>query len=275
MPVITLTSDFGLTDYRVAAMKGKILQLNEEIKIADISHQIQAYNLPQTSYIVRNAYPYFPKGTVHILAVDSFFSRHQKALIYKANDQYFIAPDNGILSLIFFDQKPQGIYEITFNNRFDDMVNFQAADIFVPAAVHLANDGLPEVIGRKFKTPKQTVFLKPVFNKSEKIIVGQVMYIDNFGSLVTNISRSFFEKSFAGFSGFKIRARNIGFSHIYKNYTDVVTDWENEASYYSSSVVIFNEADLLELSIYKGSEHNGAHTLFGVNVGEKVFVEFE
>lgn len=275
MPVITLTSDFGITDYRAAAMKGKILQLNETLQVADISHQIDAYDLQQTSYIIRNAYPYFPKGSVHIIAVDSFYSRHQKALICKANDQYFIAPDNGVLSLIFFDQKPQGIYEITFNHRFDDVVNFQAADIFVPAAVHLANGGLPEVIGRKYKNAKQAVFLKPVFNKAEKMIVGQVMYVDNFGSLVTNISRNFFEKSFAGFSSFKITVRNIGFTKIYNNYKDIVTDWENEASYYSSSVVIFNEAGLLELSIYKGSENNGAHTLFGVKVGENVFVEFE
>jgi len=275
MPVITLTSDYGLTDYRVSAVKGKILSLNESISIVDISHEIQAYNLSQTSYIVRNAFEFFPAGTVHIIAVDSFYSKQRKALLYKFNEQYFIAADNGVLSLIFFDKKPDSIYEITLNNRFDDIVNFPATDIFVPAAVHLLNGGVPEVIGRKYKTPKQIKFLKPTMSQTGKMILGEVMYIDNFGNLVTNISKNFFEKNMVNFSSFKIRARDIVFSKIYKFYTDVVTDWEQEPGFHGKQIVIFNEAGLMELSIYKGSKNNGAHTLYGMNPGDKVYIEFE
>ena len=86
MPIITLTTDYGLTDYRVAAIKGKILNLKEDVNIVDISHDIQPYNLTQTSYIVRNAYRFFPKGTVHIIAVDSLYSKQRKSLLYKADD---------------------------------------------------------------------------------------------------------------------------------------------------------------------------------------------
>ena len=275
MPVITLTSDYGLTDYRVAAIKGSILGMNEAISIADITHEIQAYNLLQTSYIVRNAIPYFPKGTVHLIAVDSFFSKHRRTVLYKANGQYFIAADNGVLNLIFSDQKPEGIYEITLNNRFDDVVNFPVTDIFVPAAVHLLNGGLPEVIGRKYKDPKQIKLLQPTMNKNEKMIVGEAMYIDNFGNIVTNISRSFFDQQMVNYTSFRIRIRNITFNKIYKFYTDVVTDWENEAQYHGKPVVIFNEADLMELSIYKGSKTNGAYSLYGANIGESVYIEFE
>jgi len=275
MPLITLTSDYGLTDYRVAAIKGKIMGMNESIRIIDISHEIQAYNLSQTSYIIRNTYRYYPKGTVHIISVDSFYSKQRKAILYKADDQYFIAADNGVLSLIFFDQKPEEIYEITLNNRFDDVVNFPPTDIFVPAAVHLLNGGLPEVIGRKYKTPKQIKFLQPAINNAEKIAVGEVMYIDNFGNIITNISKSFFEQQMINFQDFKIRVRNITFNKIYKFYTDVVTDWESESEFHGKPVVIFNEADMMELSIYKGSKNNGAQSLYGMNPGDKVYIEFE
>ncbi|MDH6209698.1 S-adenosylmethionine hydrolase [Chryseobacterium sp. BIGb0186] len=88
MSIITLTSDFGRLDYRVSAMKGKILSLNPEVNTIDITHDIQAYNLIQTSYIVRNAYKYFPSGTIHILSVDSFFHKSRKNILYKAGGHY-------------------------------------------------------------------------------------------------------------------------------------------------------------------------------------------
>ena len=122
MSIITFTSDYGLVDHRVPSVKGKILSLNENVKIADISHEIQAYNLLQTAYIVRNAYSFFPKGTVHIIAVDSFYTKDRKCILYQADGHYFIAVDNGVLSLIFYDIKPEAVYEITFNNRFQNFL---------------------------------------------------------------------------------------------------------------------------------------------------------
>lgn len=274
MPVITLTSDYGLTDHRVAAIKGSIAALKSSAEVTDISHEIQAYNLLQTAYIVRNAYPYFPKNSIHIISVDSFFRKERKAVLYEADGHYFIAADNGVLSLIFFDIKPSGIFEITFNNRFDDEVKFTSTDIFVPAAVHLSNGGLPEIIGRKFDDPKQLLFPRAVYSESEKMIIGEIMYIDNFGNLVTNISRKFFEKNMAAYSNFIIKFRNLALSNIFNNYTDFVTDWERENEYHGKSTAIFNDVGLLELCIYKGNKNNGAKTLFGMNVGEKIFIEF-
>lgn len=274
MSIITLTSDFGRLDYRVSAMKGKILSLNPEVNIIDISHDIQAYNLIQTSYIVRNAYRYFPKGTIHILAVDSFFHKSRKNILYKADGSYFLAADNGLLSLIFFDIKPEAIYEITLNNRFDDVVNFTSTDVFVPVAVHLANGGLPEVIGRKIETTKQLLFPKPVYNEPEKMIIGEVMYIDNFGNIISNISQEFFETLAKGFEKFTIKFRNLSLSKIYSSHTEVVSDWDRETEYHGQSAAIFNDSQQLELTIYKGSKKNGAKTLFGLNVGENIYIEF-
>ena len=274
MSIITFTSDYGLVDHRVPSVKGKILSLNENVKIVDISHEIQAYNLLQTAYIVRNAYSFFPKGTVHIIAVDSFYTKDRKCILYQADGHYFIAADNGVLSLIFYDIKPEAVYEITFNNRFDDEVNFTSTDIFAPAAVHLKNGGLPEVIGRKYKTPKQLSFPRPVFNESEKMIIGEIMYIDNFGNVISNISKKFFEKNGVGYENFIVKFRNLALSRIYNQYTEFVSDWQNEHEYHGKSVAIFNDAGLLELTIYKGNSQNGAKTLFGMKVGESIYIEF-
>ncbi|WP_373709401.1 S-adenosyl-l-methionine hydroxide adenosyltransferase family protein [Kaistella sp.] len=275
MAVITFTSDYGLVDHRVAAVKGAILKLKEELTIVDITHQIQAYNLLQTAYVVRNAYSFFPKGTVHIISVDSFYTKERKCILYKADDHYFIAADNGLLSLIFYDIKPEEVYEITFNNRFDDEVRFTSTDIFAPVAVHLQNGGLPEVIGRKFKDPKQLSFPRAVFNESEKMLIGEIMYIDNFGNVVSNISKKNFEKSSVGFESFIVKFRNLALSRIHDQYTDLVNDWNKEQEFHGKAAAVFNDAGLLELTIYKGNGESGAKTLFGLQVGESIYIEFQ
>ncbi len=275
MSIISLTSDYGLTDYRVAAMKGCILAAKEDVKIVDISHQIEAYNLAHTAYLVKNTYRHFPKGSVHIIAVDSFYSKHRKSLLYKANEQYFIAADNGVLSLIFDDIKPEGIFEITMNNRFDDQVASTVTDIFIPIAIHLTNGGLPEVIGRKIKTVTHIKHLQPNFNSGEKMIVGNVLYIDHFGNVVTNISKTFFEKENLNFQNFKIIIRKVALSTIFNSYTEVVSNWENEQSFHGKAYALFNEAGYLEIAIYKGSKNNGAQTLLGLDYNEKIYIEFE
>ena len=275
MAVITFTSDYGLVDHRVAAVKGAILKLKEDLTIVDITHQIQAYNLLQTAYIVRNAYSFFPKGTVHIISVDSFYTKERKCILYKADDHYFIAADNGLLSLIFYDIKPEEVYEITFNNRFDDEVRFTSTDIFAPVAVHLQNGGLPEVIGRKFKDPKQLSFPRAVFNESEKMLIGEIMYIDNFGNVVSNISKKNFEKSSVGFESFIVKFRNLALSRIHDQYTDLVNDWDKEQEFHGKAAAVFNDAGLLELTIYKGNCESGAKTLFGLKVGESIYIEFK
>ena len=251
------------------------MALKEEVTIVDITHQIQAYDLLQTAYIVRNAYSYFPKGTVHIISVDSFYTKERKCIIYKADGHYFIAADNGVLSLIFYDIKPEEVYEITFNNRFDDEVTFTSTDIFAPVAVHLQNGGLPEVIGRKFQSPKQLSFPRAVFNEREKILIGEVMYIDNFGNVVSNITKKFLEKSSLGYQSFIVKFRNLALTRIYNQYTDLVHDWKIEHEFHGKAAAVFNDAGTLELTIYKGNSESGARTLFGLRVGESIFIEFQ
>ena len=275
MPVITLTSDYGLVDHRVASIKGKILSWSEEVKVVDITHNIMAYNLLQTAYIVRNAYKFFPEGSIHIISVDSFHHKHRKNIIIKIDGHYFICADNGIISLMFFDIKPESIYEITLNNRFDDQVSFPSTDIFVPAAMHIYKGGLPEVIGRQIQMMKDISFPKAIYNEREKMIVGEVMYIDNFGNVVSNISKKNFDKSSVGFNSYIVKFRNLALSRVHDQYTDLVHDWTKEQEFHGKAAAVFNDVGLLELTIYKGNSESGAKTLFGLQVGESIFIEFQ
>lgn len=273
MAMITLTSDYGLIDHRVGAIKGRIVSLKEDANIVDISHNIQPYDLLQTAYIVRNAYRYFPKGTVHLIAVDSFYHKERKPIIYKVDGHYFVTVDNGLMSLIFFDIKPEEVFEITLNNRFDDEVNFTATDVLAPAAVHLYNGGLPEVIGRTFNEVKDLSFPRAVYN--DKIMAGQIIYIDNFGNAISNINKNFFQEKFAAYEDFVVKFRNYALSKIYNQYTDIITDWKEEKKFHGKPIALFNDADLLEISIYKGDRQNGAHSLLGFKVGDKIYIEFQ
>jgi S-adenosylmethionine hydrolase len=106
------------------------------------------------------------------------------------------------------------------------------------------------------------------------MIIGEVTYIDNFGNIISNISKDFFESSGNGYENFTIKFRNLSLSRIFSSHTEVVSDWERETEYHGQSAAIFNDSQLLELTIYKGSKKNGAKSLFGLNVGENIYIEF-
>jgi len=274
MPLITLISDYGTLDYRVAAIRGSIYSELPTQTLVDITHEIPAYDLSKTAHVLRNAYKYFPEGSIHIICVDSFYHKSRKNIVAKIDGHYFICSDNGILSLIFNDIHPESIYEITLGNRFDDEVNFTCTDLFCPVAVHLAKGGLPEIVGRKIKHVREIRRQRAVFNESDKMIVGEIIYIDNFGNAISNIHKKFFTESMGNYRQFDLRFRNFVTSTIYNSYTEIVKDWQHEPELHGKTAAIFNENNLVEITIYKGSKFNGASSLFGLSVGERVFIEF-
>jgi len=274
MEIITLTSDYGMLDWRVPAIKGRIFSEEISAKVVDISHDIDAYNLLQTANILRSAYKYYPRGTVHVICVDSFFHRNRKNIIAKVDGHYFVCADNGLISLIFSHINVEDIYEITLNKHFDDSVNFVSTDIFVPVALHLSKGGIPELIGKKCTNIKENSLPRAVFNEVENIIVGEVFYIDNFGNAKTNIAKRFFDKTAKLYNKFQVKIRNFTVSKIGENYTDIVDDWDKEQNYHGEISAIFGEDNFLEITIYKGSLNNGASSLLGLNVGERIFIEF-
>jgi len=274
MKIITLTSDYGLLDWRVSAIKGSILSEDIAANIIDISHNIEAYNLLQTSHILRSAYKYYPRGTVHVVCVDSFFHKDRKNIIVKADGHYFICADNGLVSLVFSHINVEEMYEITLHSNSDNSVNFTSIDIFVPVALHLSKGGIPELIGKKITNIKENLLPRAVFNEVENIIVGEIFYVDNFGNAITNISKHFFDKTMKLYNKFHVKIRNFSVPKIGDNYTDIVDNWEKEQKYHGDISAIFGEDDFLEISIYKGNRANGASSLLGLSVGERIFIEF-
>lgn len=191
MAIITLTTDFGEKDHFVGAIKGAIFTELPEAKIVDISHTITPFSIPEAAYIIQNAYNSFPKGTIHIIGIDSELNVENKHIAVKLDDHYFICANNGIMSMICAEINPQKIVEINIHDKIE--TSFPVLDVFVKVACHVSRGGTLEVIGREINTIKPIRNLAPLVNNEQTQIIGSVIYIDNYGNIVTNIKQKFFE----------------------------------------------------------------------------------
>jgi len=279
MAIITLTTDFGTKDYFVASLKGAILKELSDVTIVDISHQVSPYDLSEAAYIIRNSYDEFPKGTVHIIGVNSLGTPDQKPICAKINGHYFICGDNGILSLISQTDIPEEIYEITVNPEGINSL-FPVKNCFIPVACHLARGGLPGLLGFKRTDFKQLNELKPIY-RDDKFLVGNVIYIDHFGNVITNITRKYFEE-IADNRPYKILLRQKDYSitditEIYEHYNDVVQDFSKEVQAMGRTLCLFNSANFLEVTLYKSNPEvtGGANQLMGLKKGDTITIEFE
>lgn len=204
--VITLTTDFGLNDAYVAAMKGVILGINPEVKLIDICHTIQPQNILQAAFVLSTVYEYFPEGTVHLVVVDPGVGTERKALILKTPQAYFIAPDNGVLSYVIEDYSNEytgnkseqdesvsglEVVAITRSEFWHSPVSstFHGRDIFAPVAARLSL-GLP---AGDFGEEISSLMILPhphPYQKQDGSLVGHIIHIDNFGNLITDVKSS-------------------------------------------------------------------------------------
>ncbi|MFH1381727.1 MAG: SAM-dependent chlorinase/fluorinase [Chloroflexota bacterium] len=205
--IITLTTDFGLTDAYIAAMKGVILGINPEAQLVDICHMIQPQNISQAAFVLSTAYRFFPAGTTHVVVVDPGVGSERRAVILKTPEAHFVAPDNGALSYIINDysarqEKTEGsqpmkklepelaavaITRPTFW-RTPVSPTFHGRDIFAPVAARLSL-GFPAL---DFGEPITSLTMLPLpspYHEADGSLVGYVMHIDSFGNLLTNIRR--------------------------------------------------------------------------------------
>lgn len=185
--IISLLTDFSYKDQYVGLMKAAILKINPEAKIVDLCHKIPPQDVRRAAYMLNASYRYFPKGTIHVAVVDPGVGSKRKIICLKASGQYFIAPDNGLLSLIVEENRPDTIVDITNKRCFlkDISHTFHGRDIFAPVAAHLSKGLNPAILGKKITSIKKIDFPKPVIK--DKTIIGEIIYIDEFGNLVTNI----------------------------------------------------------------------------------------
>ncbi|TBV25931.1 hypothetical protein DMZ43_08455 [Meridianimaribacter sp. CL38] len=275
MAIITLTTDFGEKDHFAGAIKGAIYSELPDVRIVDISHSVSPFNVPEAAYIIQNAYSSFPKGTIHLIGIDSELNPENKHISVKLDDHYFICANNGIMSMICAEIAPEKIVEINIHDKIE--TNFPVLDVFVKVACHIARGGTLEVIGKVINTIKPIRDLVPFVNDEKNQIIGSVIYIDNYGNVVTNIRRKFFE-SIQKTRAFEISARNYKFKEILNRYSDVVNFDTPEDKRYDEGkgLVVFNSSGYLEIAVYRSNPTTvgSASTLMGLSMRDTVTVNF-
>ena len=186
--ILTLTTDFGSSDHFVGTMKGVILGINPEISIVDLSHEIRPFEVPEAAFVIAQAYPYFPKKTVHVAVVDPGVGTSRRPILAEAAGQYFIGPDNGVLSMVLA-RHPHKVRELNESRYFLQNVSrtFHGRDIFAPCAAHLASGVTPAKFGKLIDDALRMNFDKPE-RTGKRAWTGAVLKVDRFGNLITNYS---------------------------------------------------------------------------------------
>lgn len=273
MSIITLTTDFGLKDHFVGALKGKILSQLPEAQIIDISHHIDLFNISEASYVINAAYNSFPKGTVHFIGVDSESTIHTKHIVVYWNKHYFVCADNGIMSLICQNQKPEIIIEIDIKDKMPQFAS--ETDILLAVSCHIAKGGQLNVLGKEIEQLKPQNQLQAVVENDT--IRGNVIYIDHFGNCITNISKEMFNTT-GNDRSFEIRFGSKNIKRIHRSYSDFnVREGYTLKEYEGEKLALFNEAGFLEIAIYKSNPNTTgtAKSLLGLKYRDVVSVVFK
>jgi S-adenosyl-L-methionine hydrolase (adenosine-forming) len=188
--IITLLTDFGRRGSFVAQMKAVILGIQPKAVIVDITHDIPPFGIQEAAFVLRSAHRYFPKGTIHVVVVDPGVGGRRRPLLVVDRQGLFLAPDNGVLSYIYHDHPASRIHHITAGKyRLKTYSStFDGRDLFAPAAAWLSKGLLPSRLGKKIKDPVS--FSIPKVNRHrEGTLEGEVVHIDRFGNLITNMER--------------------------------------------------------------------------------------
>lgn len=204
-PIITLTTDFGTNDHFVGALKGVIVDIVSDVQIVDITHAVQAFDVLDGALAIAQTYSYFPTGTVHLVVVDPGVGTTRRPIIASSDGYHFVAPDNGVLSMVYAKEDRIRVRHVTSDHYFRQPVSntFHGRDVFAPVAAYLAKmvdsdkfgDEIEDYV--RFAAPRP----KPA---GENRIRGVVLKVDRFGNLITNVTPDDAPALFAGKGAFKI-----------------------------------------------------------------------
>ena len=229
----------------------------------------------EAAYVIENSYQHFPEKTIHIIGVDSENTPECSHIVLKLNEQYFICADNGIMSIVCNNIKPDEIFEINIHNKTDSQDS--TLKIFTQVACHLAKGGQPEIIGKRITKIRSVKSIAPFVNDEKNQIIGSVIYIDNYGNVVTNIKHSFFKEASKG-RKYEISARNHKFKRIYNNYSEIVNYniLEEKRNDEGRALALFNSSNYLEIAIYKSNPSNvgTAASLLGLKILDSITINF-
>ncbi|HUX55028.1 MAG TPA: SAM-dependent chlorinase/fluorinase [Williamwhitmania sp.] len=255
MAIITLTTDWGRMDYYVGALKGELLNGCPTATIVDISHHIPPFNVQQAAFVVRNSYQHFPKGTVHIIGVNSEPTAKNPLVAVQADGQYFLGADTGVFSLSI-RTNPDKVIRLSY----EPISGFSALHVFGSAATHLANGGAIDELGEPYTSIAQMIPLRAAFEDS--LINGTIIYIDSFNNVITNISNDLFERVGQN------RAFEIYVQSFHNKLTTICNTYSDALP--GELLAIFNSVGLLEVAIHNGK----AAELLSLDIGSAVRVKF-
>ncbi|TMM53747.1 SAM-dependent chlorinase/fluorinase [Maribacter algarum] len=275
MAIITLTTDFGLKDHFVGALKGSIYKELPDAKIVDISHGISPFNIQECAYILENSYKSFPDGTIHIIGVDSEPTQENQHIAVLLDGHYFITSNNGVIGLLTSEINPEKVVEINIPNPLHG--SFPVMDVFIQVACHIARGGTLEVVGKAFDQLKDLTGFQPMVTDSGNKIIGSVIYIDNYGNVVTNIRKKFFDAYRKG-RDFELNARTTKIKQIHNKYSDIINfSLEKEKRKGAGDLLaLFNSSEYIELAIYKSDLNTvgGASSLLGLDYRDTITINF-
>ncbi len=244
-----------MRDYFVGAMKGVILSINAQARIVDITHEIPRQNIHMASFALRACYKDFPLQTIFVPIVDPGVGSNRKAILVETDNYYFIAPDNGLLSFIFNEEKNFRVFELTSAKFFARKISrtFHGRDVFAPVAAHLSKGVLPKEFGNEITEFVKIKAAKPV-KISETETEAEIIHIDNFGNLITNLEETDLPGNFTlEINGKVIEKRREFYAEAGKGET----------------FIIFGSTGFLEIAAFQ----NSAAQILGVKIGKKVFLK--
>lgn len=243
--IITLTTDFSMRDGFVGAMKGVLLGINPRVQIVDIAHDIAPQDILEAAFILTDTYSYFPRGTIHLVVVDPGVGSTRRPIIVQSEDYVFVGPDNGIFGFVYELEEVREIVEIRNRNLMMPEVSdtFHGRDVFAPAAAHLSVSVLLSQFGPPVVDPVRLEFPEP--RVQGDMLTGEIIRVDHFGNLITNVSRTEFQ-TFVGDHAFEITAA-VRLECVEPSYAAVPK---------GALLAIFGSSGFLEIAVNYGRAHD-------------------
>jgi hypothetical protein len=257
MTVITLTTDFGSGDHEAGVLKGVIWQITPETKVVDLSHDISRHNIMEAAILLWRAAPYFPAGTIHVVVVDPGVGTSRRGIAAHLGDQFFVGPDNGLITLLLSKTEESAqISEFVVLDQPRFWLStvssvFHGRDVFSPVAAHLASGTPFSMVGTQVSNPVRLNIPKPA--RTRKGWLGQVIHVDHFGNLSTNLNAS--HLNLAGVLNFSINGEQI--SGIVSTFGDRPV---------GSLIALLDSSGSLAISVVNGSAAQFLHAGIGDNI---------
>ena len=258
-PIITLLTDFGLRDAYAASMKGVILSINPQCTLVDITHQVNAHDIKEAAFILGQVYFNFPKGTIHLSVVDPGVGSAREPILIVTKNYFFVGPDNGLFTIVLRRESVKQAVVLTNQKFFLPEISstFHGRDIFAPVAAHLSLGKKPETFGRSIKSWCEISFPDPAMKQGN--LIGQIVHVDSFGNLISNIDRKNLLQFSRGYS-FVVRIGRKTVQGLKKGYWEAVK---------KEPIALIGSGGFLEISVREGN----ARKALKVKKGDPIIVD--